>query len=985
MRTVVLVTVVALLPVALLSASSILLASRQVTSVVNKQVQTTAAVSSVVVGQQMADLKALVHSYATRPSLVLGVSQGLAGDATVEANLTSLAQATPGISASFVASTAGTSLDTYPLEPTVIGTNFAYRDWYIGLVASGRPYVSEAIVTKEAGNPLAVTVTDYIAGPTGVPVGILGINYGLQSIASFSRHVGHAQGITLTVTDRVGTSLVAGGKHGLVSLANDPLVKAALGGKTGLLDYAPALVGGGHAARQLSAYAPVAGTGWAVVASIPESVAFAGLVHLREAVLGITALLVLILLAGIRFFAVSDRRRRDSEQQVRSKDREMARILESTDEAFVSMDAVGAITAWNAQAERLYGWTAPEVLGRPLTDTIMPPAARAAYRAELAGYRVGHDSAVVGKRVEMAGLHRDGHEIPVEVSVWAHDGGGGFSAFVHDITARVAIQTELEAARDQAMRASRLKSEFLANMSHEIRTPMNGVIGMSGLLLNTDLDATQRDYTETVCSSAEALLTVIDDILDFSKIEAGKMDVETVTFDLRSVVEESAVLLAARAQQKGLELTCEIDPAVPVALKGDPGRLRQVLLNLLGNAVKFTAEGEVNVGARVIAHEADDMVTVELSVRDTGIGINEAGLEHLFDAFTQAESSTSRRYGGTGLGLAISRQLVELMGGTLAVTSEPGSGSTFRAGIPFLIGSAGAGRSDDVDFVGLRALIVDDNATNQRVLHEMITDWGCLGTSVSGAHEALLFLRQAADTLNPTGVILLDLNMPNIDGYGLARMIRADPRLAHIPMIMLTSSAQRGEVEKTEQAGIAAYVTKPVRSTQLRIALNVALDPAREIHPRISTPPVLETGATPSTDDPNRRESVLLVEDNTVNQRVFSAMATSIGYHVDVAANGFEALEALEHQRYSAVFMDCQMPVMDGYETTAKIREGEGTARHTCIIAVTASAMTADRDRCLDAGMDDYLAKPFKTEDLMAALERWVPPPSRPLSLVPTK
>ena len=968
----VLLTIAALLPVGLLATSSLILASRQVTNVVNKQVQTTAAVSSVVVSQQMADLKALVQSYSTRPSMETGVSEGASGGAEVEQNLTSLAHATPGISAAFVASDAGTSLDTFPLEPSVIGTNFSYRNWYTGLVATGRPYVSEAIVTKEAGHPLAVTITDYIDGPNGSPIGILGINFGLQSIAAYGKNLGDAQGVTLTVTDKVGTSLTAGGEHGLVSVADDPRVKSALAGKTGLLDYAPPLPGGKHGPTELSAFTPVSGIGWTIIASIPTSVAYAGLTHLREAVLGITGLLVLITLFGIRYFVVSDRRRRQSEHQVQARDRELARVLESTDEAFFSVDAAGDLTGWNAQAEKLYGWTASEVLGRSLTNTLVPRSLREEFRRDLAGFARGGDSEIVGNRLEMSALRRDGHEIPVEVGLWAHQAGGGLSAFVHDISDRVAIQNELESARDEAMRVSRLKSEFLANMSHEIRTPMNGVIGMSGLLLETNLDVTQRDYAETVCSSAEALLTVIDDILDFSKIEAGKLDVETVLFDLRSVVEESAVLLAARAQQNGLELTCSVDPALPPALKGDPGRLRQVLLNLLGNAVKFTSEGEVNLNVRVVGGEVSGSVTVELSVRDTGIGMSEADIGRLFDAFTQAESSTARRYGGTGLGLAISRQLVELMGGVLDVTSKPGSGSTFTAVIPFQCGVGSTNGSKDIDFVGVQALIVDDNVTNQRVLEEMVGEWGCEATCVGGAAEALALLGQTVDDPRPTNVILLDLNMPEIDGYGLARMVRADPRLAHIPMILLTSSAQRGEAERTERAGMAAYLTKPVRSAQLRNALNIALDPFRTMSPQASN-----GAAAPSPDVPRPRpeqstETLLLVEDNVVNQRVFSAMATSLGYQVDVAENGFDALEALDRKQYSAVFMDCQMPIMDGYETTEKIRTLEGADRHTCIIAVTALAMAADRARCLDAGMDDFITKPMKTGDLAEKLKYWL-------------
>jgi PAS domain S-box-containing protein len=996
-RNIVVLTLVALLPVGLLAASSIVLATHQIDRDADRQVQTTAAVSAVVVGQETTELIALMQSYVLRHSLITDVSGGAGADTSIETNLANLAGAFPGISASFVTTKGGTSLATYPPEPAVYGTNFAYRDWYQGLVRTGRPYVSNAIVTKETSHALAITVTDYIRNTQGVPVGILGVNYTLQAIAVYATHVARAQGITLEVTDRVGTSLTAGGAHGLVSVAGDPRVKAALAGRTGLLNYAPRQAGGGHGPAELSAYTPVAGTGWTVIASVPDSAAFAALDRLRETVLAITAVLVLILIVGVRLVAVAERRRRDSEGLVQARDRDLARVLEATDFAFVSVDRSGAITQWNDRAEDIYGWSTSEVVGRQV-EMLIPAADRHEYRDRLAT-RFGRTTASeIGERREMAALHRDGHEITVEVVVWLHDDGLGFSSFIHEISERVAIAAALEEARDQALAASRMKSEFLANMSHEIRTPMNGVIGMSGLLLKTELDETQRDYAETVCSSAEALLTVIDDILDFSKIEAGKLDVESVSFDLRAVVEESAVLLAARAQQKNLELTCHIDAALPPALRGDPGRLRQVLLNLLGNAVKFTATGEVNVSAQLAHDEVDGVVSVELLVRDTGIGMTGESLEHLFDAFTQAESSTSRRFGGTGLGLAISRQLVELMGGILSVTSEVGVGSTFVAVIPFPVSEATVMGSVVTDLDGVRVLIVDDNVTNQRVLQEMVGGWGCLATNAGGVEQALRLLGQVAAT-DDFDVILLDLNMPDLDGYDLARMVRADPRLADIPMIMLTSSAQRGEAEKTEQAGIVAYLTKPVRSALLHSAMSSALQAVSAGPPGVAAssaaappaaaPPVaVAPVAGPPVSGPEATElvassppgpfddesTVLLVEDNVVNQKVFSAMLASIGYRVDVAENGFDALEAMERHHYGAVFMDCQMPVMDGYQTTEKIREREGADRHTKVIAVTASAMASDRDRCLDAGMDDYMTKPLKAVDLAAKLTFWLHP-----------
>ena len=983
-RTSLTLATVALVPVGVLAASSIVLASHQVTSVVHKQVATTAAVTTVVVGQQTTDLLALLASYSSRLSLIHALAGVGTSDTTINENLQSLAASTPGISAAFVTDVHGVSRALYPATPGIIGTSFAYREWFTGLVKTGKPYVSSAIVTHEASHTLAVTFSTYIRTADGTPVGVLGFNYSLQYISAFAANVAKAQGITLLVTDRAGTSLTAGGVGGLVSIAADPRVVQAHAGKSGVVKYKPVLPTGGHGPTVLSAYAPVPDIGWTVVASVPTHVAFAGLVRLRDTVLAITAVLVLILLAGIGVIARSDRRRRDSELQVQRRDRDMARVLESTDEGFVSIDGAGLIIGWNAQAERIYGWSVAEVLGRDAVETLLPAASRQQYIDDLAVSAAGGESALVGHRTEMTALHRDGHEMPLEVGVWAHEDDGGFSAFVRDITARMTIRADLEAARDHAMQASRLKSEFLANMSHEIRTPMNGVLGMSGLLLNTDLDATQRDYAETVTSSAEALMTVIDDILDFSKIEAGKLDIETVTFDPRSVVEECASLLAPRAEEQGLELTCEIDPVLPAALEGDPGRLRQVLLNLIGNAVKFTERGEVNLSTRRIDDGASGIATIELSIRDTGIGMAAAAIEHLFDAFTQAETSTARRFGGTGLGLAISRQLVELMGGTLSVTSELGSGSTFIATIPFPVGVAATHQDDAVNLVGVRTLIVDDNATNRHVLREMVQGWGCVAVVAARADPATALLLAAVARGEPFDVMLLDLNMPEVDGYGLARMVHADRRLAYIPMVMLTSSAQRGEAERSQQAGIVAYLTKPARAGLLRAAIARALNGVLVGGDQIASGgPLIAADTRPTTPGTPRPipalptmstalPVVLVVEDNVVNQAVLTAQLASIGYRTDIAENGFDALEAMNRQQYAAVFMDCQMPVMDGYETTRALRTRESGQRHTCVIAVTASAMVADRDRCLEAGMDDYLTKPIKASDLLAKLTYWV-------------
>jgi diguanylate cyclase (GGDEF)-like protein/PAS domain S-box-containing protein len=457
----VLLGTLALLPVAVLAASSILLASNQMTRVVDRQVRTTATVSSVVIGQQTDDLMALVHRYSTGQALVTELSKGRVGDATVADTLRNLATSLPGISASFVADVHGTSLATYPFIATATGQNFAYRDWYRGLVASGRPYVSDAIQTKDDNHTLAVTVTDYVRDAQGKPIAIIGLNYSLQSINSFADRVGHAQGITLKVTDRIGTSLTEAGAGGLVSRASDPRVRKAQAGRTGLMEFAPALPGGKRGPEEISAYNPVPGTDWTVVASKDKDVAFEALVQLRHTVLGIALLLMLILLGGVAVILRSDRRRRDSELLAESRDRELARVLEATDEGLISFDPLGTITGWNAQAEAIFGWSEQEVLGHNALDTVFDTQQGERYSHDLAGYLAGATSDIVGKRTEVTAQHKDGHAVSLEVGVWANDDGGGFSALVHDITERVTIRNALEMQRLMLIEAD--KATSLAN------------------------------------------------------------------------------------------------------------------------------------------------------------------------------------------------------------------------------------------------------------------------------------------------------------------------------------------------------------------------------------------------------------------------------------------------------------------------------------------------------------------------------------------
>ncbi len=704
----------------------------------------------------------------------------------------------------------------------------------------------------------------------------------------------------------------------------------------------------------------------------------ANLIAQYELGIGIAVCVLAILTAayGLKLSRKISATMAENERNLREIQKSEARfrsISETAHDAIVVTDARGGILSCNRSAEAMFGYPQAELGGRSLVQ-LLDESLRETKQMEIEQAAANSGAGLQNKVIELKGRRKDGSDFPLELalSMWTSGDENFFSGIFRDISHRKAIEQDLAQARDAALSAARLKAEFLANMSHEIRTPMNGVIGMTGLLLDTPLTQQQRDFAETIRNSGESLLTIINDILDFSKIEAGKLTFEMLDFDLQETLENALELLAPRAETKKVELIGFVEPDVPTYLRGDAGRLRQVLTNLLGNAIKFTQRGEVVVRVSIERNiESDTLLRFE--VRDTGMGISPEAQARLFQAFNQADNSTTRKFGGTGLGLAICRQLVTMMQGEIGVVSAVGAGSTFwfTARLGKQLNPARVPPTNNVDLANLHVLIVDDNETNRQILHNQVISWKMHNGSAKSGLEAMQILRARSATKNPYDLAILDLQMPEMDGLSLARTIKEDPDLANTRLILLSSLGDQIDAGTLAQHGISACLLKPVKQSKLFDCVADVF--GKTPHARRITPVLNPIPSAPAQN----RVRMLLAEDNSVNQKVAVGQLQKLGYTADVVGNGAEVIESLQRIPYEIVFMDCHMPEMDGYEATRRIREAEGAGhlgpggKAVHIIAMTANAMQGDREKCFQAGMNDYIPKPVRTRDLFEALERW--------------
>ena len=909
-------------------------------------------------------------------------------------------------------------------DPASIGTDRREQEWFQASRDHGGIHIGEPQVSEDSHGTVAVLFTSPIHGAHGEFLGAVSSRVALPVLEdAFERTVNALQSqwgtlarIEYQFLNRAGEMIVDSQlrEEGQVNLKREGLPSAQL------FDSAPpGFVEERHLRRQLdvvTGYAMTRGVQdrdelrWGVLVRVDREALVA---PIRTVVsnIGLAGAGLLLPLSAVLLWSVG---RLEYERKTAIKERTRAQAAENTfqqlvasaPDALVITDMAGRILLVNRQAEQLFGYRADELIGQAV-EILLPERFRDAHLAQRARYFETPTMRPTSAARDLFARRRDDREVPVLISLSCVDTADGrvVLAAIRDMTAQQQRHVELLAAKEAAEASTKAKSEFLATMSHEIRTPMNGVIGTTGLLLDSELTAEQREYAEMIRRSGESLLDIINEILDFSKIDARKLDLELLDFDLRTTVEDAVSMQAERAQSKGLELACLIHGTVPTAVCGDPGRLRQILTNLIGNAIKFTERGEVLVTVSVTGQiDTPDQQSVELrfEVADTGIGMTAEQSAKIFQPFVQADGSMARKYGGTGLGLAICKQLTELMQGRIGLESVPGAGSRFWFTVRLDRQPEGrhapepSGRFP-IPLRGRKALIVADHAINRKVLEYQFNTHGLRYESVENGLLALDALLRASSEGQPFDFAVLDLHMPEMDGHELARRIKADPATSSVRLVLLASLGRRGDAKAAREVGIAAYLTKPIRQAQLLDCLSLVLKTKEDFADALpGQVPAIITRHSLGEAQADVRNRVLVAEDNPINQKVAAKMLGKLGCRVDVVANGREAVEAVAQLPYDVVFMDCQMPEMDGFDATREIRRLEAidkgqevpesdtsgrsarATRRIPIVAMTANAMAGDRERCLTAGMDDFVSKPVQSQMLQAVLQRWLGVPRSP-------
>jgi PAS domain S-box-containing protein len=728
---------------------------------------------------------------------------------------------------------------------------------------------------------------------------------------------------------------------------------------------------------------------WKIVSFVPAEFLFEANNDRNKLAAAIVALMAIAIFTASMKIVQANLHRTRMESRLSENEERLRTIIETNNDAMIVVNEYGRITLFNSAAETIFGYPRADILNEQASKLVIPEH-RLENNPDNPEYlSTGIGESHIGSTEEIKALRADGTEFTCEVSFAS--GGIGDQKFViavvRDITERRVKEEELSEMNDllltkssiakemaaEADAANIAKSEFLANMSHEIRTPMNGIIGMSSLLLGTELNSEQETFAKTVLSSAETLLAIINDILDFSKNEAGKIELEIVDFNLLDSIDKVTDLLALKAEENDISFTSFLDPNVWNNVRGDPVRLQQILINLTNNAIKFSKGGEVSIRGK-LESETDDAICVHFSVSDTGIGIPEKAKSRLFQSFSQADASTTRKYGGTGLGLTISKQLTEMMSGEIGFESEENKGSTFWFKVILKKQSTAVEHNfiKEFNLQKERILIVDPDKPNREILRMQLESWNCLVDDTANANEALGLLKRAAENKAAYSIAFIDKVFPDMDGAALGQKIKQDPAIKDTTLIMFTTAGKRGDARKMSEIGFSAYLTKPLKQTLLFKCLKAIQNKPDAVDIELITKhSIAEKQEVVKPVNPEL--SVLLVEDNVVNQMVATAMLQAMGCIIEKAENGEIACKKVLSKTYDLIFMDCQMPVMDGFEATAEIRLWEGSLedQHTPIIAMTANAMQGDREKCLEAGMDDYISKPINKDILQEAVERW--------------